>query len=218
MDDGLHPQVRDLLDKSDGLDWLFMNKLKAGDVLAVRTCNTLYTMEVINSEKGEVRLGSEGRSCIPKDTPASVLGTTLTGRGTMVKIRGIAVGFRLMLSVRGTIDAQLILPLTQEVKVNGKRVLPLLQDKNALETQSQIDLDSELKTSKSPLVVKTRNSTYRFGAEDNKGKRTVIRDEQPLDFNRCKIVFLELQADMILKYSNKDYSWYTTEVYSIEKA
>ena len=64
MDDGLHPQVRDLLDKSDGLDWLFMNKLKAGDVLAVRTCNTLYTMELINSEKISLKIGelySSGR-------------------------------------------------------------------------------------------------------------------------------------------------------------
>lgn len=116
----LDPRLLSLIDETDGLSWLFVNKLQKGDVLEIQTLNTLYTMKVVNSE-GEVLVNSNGKR-ITKEIPANVWGTTLTGTGTMVKMKGITVGLRLVIYVEYI--GELILSATQEVRVNGEKVLP----------------------------------------------------------------------------------------------
>lgn len=66
------------------------------------------------------------------------------------------------------------------------------------------------------IIVKTKNSTYRFGEVNQRGERTVSRDEKPLDFSLCKIVYLEIGEGMELACFNSNHpAWYTTDVLSI---
>jgi len=116
----IDPRLLNLMDETDGLSWLFVDKLKKGDVLEIQTLNTLYTMKVVNPFEGEVLVNSNGKT-ITEETPAYIWGTTLTGNGNMIKLGKIAVGLRLVIfEGRG----QITLSATQEVRVNGEKVLP----------------------------------------------------------------------------------------------
>ena len=119
--ENIDPRLLNLIDKSENMSWLFVKSLKRGDVLEVQTKNTLYAMKVLNPETGEVLVNSNG-STVTKESKGIVTGTTLTGYGTMVKIGGITIGFRLVLWVQDLGEA--ILTATQEVRVNGVKVLP----------------------------------------------------------------------------------------------
>ena len=67
------------------------------------------------------------------------------------------------------------------------------------------------------FIVKTRKSIYRFGEADKNGGRTVSRDNEPLDFTRCKIKLLTVGIGMELECLDGTHSnWYTTRVQSIE--
>lgn len=68
------------------------------------------------------------------------------------------------------------------------------------------------------FIVKTRRSTYRFGEADKNGERTVSRDNETLDFTRCKIKLLVEGSGMELECIDSTHpNWYTSKVLSIEK-
>ena len=67
------------------------------------------------------------------------------------------------------------------------------------------------------FVVRTRNSTYRFGPPDDKKIREVVRIEEPLDFTRCRVWWLRVGYSMRLECFGVSHpNWYTTKVLSIE--
>jgi len=69
---------------------------------------------------------------------------------------------------------------------------------------------------KQALVVVTENSVYRFGKADKKGERTISRDDRPLGFERCIILYLALNKGMQLRpldFSRE--TWFTTAVHEI---
>jgi len=67
------------------------------------------------------------------------------------------------------------------------------------------------------IIVVTKKSVYKFGKADEKGKRTISRDENPLDFTQCKIVFLATGKDMELKCLDGPHlKWHTSFVRSIK--
>jgi len=69
------------------------------------------------------------------------------------------------------------------------------------------------------FVVKTENSTYRFGKREKGGIRSVSRDEKSLSHKRCKITRLVLGEDMELVWADDpENGWGTTAVRSIEPA
>jgi len=70
-------------------------------------------------------------------------------------------------------------------------------------------------TSTQPFKVITWNSTYIFGAADEKGERDISRQEKPLEFNRGKILDLALGFDMTFQHTKTDV-WETTPVIAIE--
>ena len=66
------------------------------------------------------------------------------------------------------------------------------------------------------ITVITKNSTYRLGEVNEKGERTISRDEKPLNFTRCRIIFLALGKDMEFDcLDGLPPKWYTTSVRSI---
>src|SRR3989338_1707555 len=93
------------------------------DVLSRQTMNTLYTMLVLDPERGTVMVSSNGSHISDVPRAGSVMGTTLTGTGTMVKLRTIVLNLRLCLFVEGL--GQLRLSRTQSVSVNGVKIIPM---------------------------------------------------------------------------------------------
>ena len=98
-----------------------------------------------------------------------------------------------------------------------------VQNRASLQTiYSALDLISPLSVKgqeipRAATVVRTSNSVYRFGEADDKGERTVSRDESPLGFTRCKIVLLAVNERMELEcLDGPDAPWSTTSVSSIE--
>jgi hypothetical protein len=68
-----------------------------------------------------------------------------------------------------------------------------------------------------PVVVRTRNSVYRFGEAAENGTRTVSRDNHSLDFTSCKISLLKKGMHMICTDSGHlGGEWETSTVLSIE--
>ena len=121
----IEPRLLSLLDKSEEMPWLFVNRLQEGDTLEVQTKNTLYTMLVMEPTEGKVLANSNGLH-IKQETETIVAGTTLTGTGTMVKVGGITIGLQLVLFAKGI--GELVLSATKEVRVNGVQVLPVNQN------------------------------------------------------------------------------------------
>lgn len=117
----IDPRLLSLIDASEEISWLFIKNLKRDDVVEVQTIHTLYTMKVVDPEKGQVLVTSNGKK-ITKEVNGTVCGSSLTGTGTMMKMGGIAVGLRLVLFAQGM--GELLLSFTQKVSVNGFEVLP----------------------------------------------------------------------------------------------
>ena len=70
---------------------------------------------------------------------------------------------------------------------------------------------------KEAIVVKTRNSTYHLGKHKRDGARAVSRADYPLNFKRCKVLFLCIGKGMKLELADEPGTvWLTTEVVSIE--
>jgi len=67
------------------------------------------------------------------------------------------------------------------------------------------------------VIIKTRNSVYRFGKSDNEGKRNISRYKKPLSFSLCKIEQLIVGYPMMLNYFHEEFEWVTSSIKSIEE-
>jgi len=110
-----------LMDHAKEEPFVFMKDLRKGDVLEIDTRNSTYTMQVVDPKNGEVDAVSDGKY-LRRETRCRVLGSSLTGTGTMIKMDGIAVGLQVVLSV--PLVGELKLSTTKEVRVDGIKVLP----------------------------------------------------------------------------------------------
>lgn len=122
----IDPRLLALIDKSKEQESLNLSDLQKGDVVSVQTLNTVYTMKLTNPKEGRVLVNSNGRH-VTQETEGNVWGTTLTGTGTMIKLKTIILGLRFVIWVKGI--GELVLSPTQEVRVNGSKVLPLDRSK-----------------------------------------------------------------------------------------
>ena len=122
----IDPRLLALIDKSDEQESLNVADLQKGDVVSVQTRNTLYVMKITDPQEGRGLVIRNGGH-ITKETEGIIFGTTLTGMGTMVKLKTIILGMRLCIRVQGI--GELILTSTREVRINGVKVLPLDQSK-----------------------------------------------------------------------------------------
>ncbi len=66
-----------------------------------------------------------------------------------------------------------------------------------------------------PFTVRTWNSTYKFGAIDEEGWRTIERLNKPIDISRCKITFLALHKSMKMD-DDQNSGWTTSPVVTVE--
>jgi hypothetical protein len=118
----LSDDLQKLIEDQEGARWLNVEDLQKGDVLKIKTKNSLYEMKLIDPEKHRVMVTSDSEAAPIKDPqPGSMLGSTLTGTGTMLKMGRIGKGYRICLWVEG--KGELILTPTEKVFINDDEVM-----------------------------------------------------------------------------------------------
>ena len=116
---------------------------------------------------------------------------------------------------------EIISDLIQEGSMSAPETFGIFVPNNSDINKVASSLQKRYKTTiavvRTPIIVKTRNSTYRFGKADKAGLRTISRDEEPLDFSRCKILFLALGRSMDLGCLEATHPyWHTSQVLHIK--
>ena len=112
----INGQLLDTFDLSDGVD---TRALRPGDTVAIRTRNSVYTMRLDEPARGRgVAIGSG--DFINEESEASLVGATLTGRGSMVKVGWVLLGYKVVLSIPG---GELMTSQVQGISING---MPLI--------------------------------------------------------------------------------------------
>ena len=104
-----------LIEWADCADGIDTRKLRRGDTLVIRTCNTYYTLRLEDPASGSGVAVSDGEF-ITSESDANLLGASLSGRGFMLKVGWVLLGFKMVLSgPRG----ELLTSPVRGVAVNG---------------------------------------------------------------------------------------------------
>lgn len=111
----LQAEVAAWLEAVDAIDGLDTRQLRAGDVLVVETQHNVYTLHIVDPEHGEASARGSG-DFLQDEVKVRVLGTTLTGRGSLLKTGVVAPGFKLVLQVP---DGELMTSRVRRVFLNG---------------------------------------------------------------------------------------------------
>ena len=93
--------------------------LQPGDLVSIRTLNSVYNLRLDEPERGRGQAHGDGRF-INDEANASLIGATLTGRGSMVKVGWVLLGFKLVLSIPG---GELLTSRVQGISINGKPLM-----------------------------------------------------------------------------------------------
>lgn len=118
----LSPELNRMIEEAQQTKWLNIENLKEGDILEVHTRNTVYTFEITNPKEGGVKVKSTSeRYPIENNTDGIIYGTTLSGTGTMLKLRHIATGLKMSIGVQKY--GELILSTTQKILLNGNEII-----------------------------------------------------------------------------------------------
>jgi len=117
----LSPELNKMVETAEKANWLNIKELKKGDDLEVHTRNTIYIFTIIDPETGAVLVENNSeKHPIAIGTTGSILGTTLSGTGTMLKMGCISTGLKMDIWVEGY--GELILSTTQKILLNGNEV------------------------------------------------------------------------------------------------
>ena len=97
----------------DGVD---TRVLSPGALVSIRTLNSVYNLRLDEPARGRGVASGDGEF-INEEASASLIGATLTGRGSMVKVGWVLRGFKVVLSIPG---GELLTSKVQSIEVNGK--------------------------------------------------------------------------------------------------
>lgn len=97
----------------DGLD---TRVLSPGARVSIRTLNSVYELRLDEPGRGRGVATGDGEF-INEEARANLIGATLTGRGSMVKVGWVLLGFKVVLSIPG---GELLTSKVQGIEVNGK--------------------------------------------------------------------------------------------------
>ena len=116
------------------IPWLYVNSLKIGDVLLVRTVNrqpgkelhrVVYKIKVLNPVESRVHVTIYRKKRKTEKVTGRILGSAMSEKSfVVVNKSGIAVGFKMIFDADDF--GKLKLFPTQEVWLNHKKVLPNL--------------------------------------------------------------------------------------------
>jgi len=111
-----HEQTFADLPIDDGVD---TRNLNPGDLVSIRTLNSVYNLRLDEPERGRGLACGDGRF-INHEASANLIGATLSGRGSMVKVGWVLLGFKLVLSIPG---GELLTSRVQGISINGKPLM-----------------------------------------------------------------------------------------------
>ncbi len=111
-------QLFEDLSIDDGVD---TRRLSPGDLLSIRTLNSVYKLRLDEPLRGRGVASGDGEF-INEESAASLIGATLTGRGSMVKVGWVLLGFKVVLSIPG---GELLTSRVQGIAINGTPLAPL---------------------------------------------------------------------------------------------
>ena len=109
----------DNLPIDDGVD---TRALRPGDLISIHTLNSVYDLRLEEPARGRGVATGNG-DFINEESTASLIGATLSGRGSMVKVGWVLLGFKVVLSIPG---GELLTSKVQGIAVNGKPLAPLV--------------------------------------------------------------------------------------------
>ena len=112
--------IQQLMDRGNAAAGVDTRQLEPGDTVVMRTCNTSYTQRLDNPARSAGTGTSDGKY-MTSESDVHLLGATLSGRGTMVKLGWILLGFRMVLLVPGR---ELVTTPVQFLTINGKPLVP----------------------------------------------------------------------------------------------
>jgi hypothetical protein len=93
--------------------------LRPGDLISIRTVNSVYDLRLEEPAHGRGMARGDGQF-ITEEASASLIGATLSGRGSMVKVGWVLLGFKVVLSIPG---GELLTSRVQSIAVNGKPLI-----------------------------------------------------------------------------------------------
>ncbi len=105
------------LPMDDGVD---TRVLRPGDRVAIHTLNSVYRLRLDEPDRGRGVASGDGEF-INEEARASIIGATLTGRGSMVKVGWVLLGFKVVLSIPG---GELLTSKVRGIEINGKPLIP----------------------------------------------------------------------------------------------
>lgn len=100
---------------ADGID---VRLLRPGDSVEVRTAHSVYTVRLEDPDTGR-GLGRGSGKYLEEERPVRLLGSSLSGRGTLVKCGWVLVGYKLVLA---TPRGELLTSRVCDVSINGRSV------------------------------------------------------------------------------------------------
>lgn len=98
--------------QADGVD---IRRLSAGDELLVHTCYSTYRLQVEDPRAARVQASSDGK-VLTEPVPCGVLGATLSGRGSMLRMGWALVGYKIVLRLP---DGELMTSKVRALTLNG---------------------------------------------------------------------------------------------------
>jgi hypothetical protein len=111
-------QMFENLPIDDGVD---TRNLNPGDMVSIHTLNSVYSLRLEEPARGRGFATGDGEF-INEESTASLIGATLTGRGSMVKVGWVLLGFKVVLSIPG---GELLTSKVQGIAINGKPLVPV---------------------------------------------------------------------------------------------
>lgn len=106
---------RSLLDEVELLDALDVRRLHPGDTVLLETSHSEYRLELVDPGRGKARATGSGRF-LNEESPVRLLGATLSGRGSMVRVGVVMPGFKVVLQLA---EGELMTSKVRRIFVNG---------------------------------------------------------------------------------------------------
>jgi hypothetical protein len=118
---GWDDRLADLIRDSEKGSGICVEALLEGDVVSVKTLNSLYMLKIIDPKSGKAIVHGTG-DFFSEPTKVSILGSSLSGTGNMIKTRWIIPGKLLILALAegGTVNLSPVVAII----VNGRPVYP----------------------------------------------------------------------------------------------
>lgn len=108
------------LEAAEGVGGIDTRDLGSGDLLRIRTRNSSYVLEIGDPDGGKGVLVSDNDS-LSGPADCRIVGATLSGRGTMVKLGWVLFGYSAVMMVDGR---EVVTSAVQALELNGASLLP----------------------------------------------------------------------------------------------